>query len=282
MYSPIHSVKKQMDLSNKKVIITGGAGFLGMNFAEAIAEMGGLPILVDINKESIDNSISILLKKGFKADGFVINITNKQQVNTVINEILDKYGNIDVLINGAAFAMKNLQEGGKNFFAPFEEYDEDLWQISLDVNLTGTFLITQAVGKIMRKQLYGVIINVASDVAVISPDHRIYEPNEQLDYEGVPFNTPIAYSVSKSGILSFTRYLATYWSKYGIRVNSISPAGVYRDQNEKFVEQLVFRIPLGRMAYAEELKGPIIFLASDASSFITGTNLIVDGGRTIW
>ena len=130
-----------MDLSNKKVIITGGAGFLGMNFAEAIAEMGGLPILVDINKESIDNSISILLKKGFKADGFVINITNKQQVNTVINEILDKYGNIDVLINGAAFAMKNLQEGGKNFFAPFEEYDEDL-AIQYKTNICRKYFLT--------------------------------------------------------------------------------------------------------------------------------------------
>jgi NAD(P)-dependent dehydrogenase (short-subunit alcohol dehydrogenase family) len=281
-YSPVTSVKKQLDLSDKKIIITGGAGFLGMNFAEAVAEMGGLPILIDVNKESIGNAVSILSDKGFKADGFVINITDKQQVSEVINEVQEKYSRIDVLINGAAFAMKNLQEGGKDFFAPFEDYDEDLWQVSLDVNLTGTFLITQAVGKIMRKQLSGVIINVASDVAVISPDHRIYEPNEQMDYKGVSFNTPIAYSVSKSGILAFTRYLATYWSKYGIRVNSISPAGVYRNQDEKFVEQLVYRIPLGRMAFAEELKGPIVFLASDASSFITGTNLIVDGGRTIW
>jgi NAD(P)-dependent dehydrogenase (short-subunit alcohol dehydrogenase family) len=271
-----------MDLSHKKVVITGGAGLLGVNFAEAVAEMGGLPILVDVNQESIDSAISLLSDKGFKADGFVINITNKQQVSEVINEIQGKYSRIDVLINGAAFAMKNLQEGGKDFFAAFEDYDEDLWQVSLDVNLTGTFLITQAVGRIMRKQLAGVIINVASDVAVISPDHRIYEPNEQIDYKGVSFNTPIAYSVSKSGILAFTRYLATYWSKYGIRVNSISPAGVYRNQEEKFVEQLVYRIPLGRMAFAEELKGPIVFLASDASSFVTGTNLIVDGGRTIW
>jgi NAD(P)-dependent dehydrogenase (short-subunit alcohol dehydrogenase family) len=282
VYIPVTSVKKQMDLSHKKVVITGGAGFLGVNFAEAVAEMGGLPILVDVNQESIDSAISLLSDKGFKADGFVINITNKQQVSEVINEIQGKYSRIDVLINGAAFAMKNLQEGGKDFFAAFEDYDEDLWQVSLDVNLTGTFLITQAVGRIMRKQLAGVIINVASDVAVISPDHRIYEPNEQIDYKGVSFNTPIAYSVSKSGILAFTRYLATYWSKYGIRVNSISPAGVYRNQEEKFVEQLVYRIPLGRMAFAEELKGPIVFLASDASSFVTGTNLIVDGGRTIW
>ena len=178
--------------------------------------------------------------------------------------------------------MKNLLEGGKGFFAPFEEYEKDLWQISLDVNLTGTFLITQAIGKIMKSQKRGVIINIASDVAVISPDHRIYEPDEHFDYKGVPFNTPIAYPVTKAGILSFTRYLATYWAKDGIRVNSISPAGVFRDHDPKFVEQLAFRIPLGRMAFPQELKGPIVFLASDASSFMTGANLIVDGGRTCW
>ena len=135
----------------------------------------------------------------------------------------------------------------------------------------------------MKQSKRGTIVNIASDVAVISPDHRIYEPDETSNYKGVPFNTPIAYSVSKAGILAFSRYLATYWAKDGIRVNSLSPAGVYRDTlDPDFVDQLVYRIPLGRMAKPEELKGPIVFLCSDASSFITGQNLIVDGGRTIW
>lgn len=151
-----------------------------------------------------------------------------------------------------------------------------------DPNLTGTFLIVQAIGRIMREQKCGFIINIASDVALISPDHRIYEPDARFDYDGVAFNTPISYSTTKAGILSFTRYLATYWAKYGIRVNAISPAGVYRNQGSKFVEQLAFRIPLGRMAFPQKLKGPIAFLASDASSFMTGANLVVDGGRTIW
>lgn len=279
---PESSVKKQYDLSGRYIVITGGAGFLGRTFAEAVAEMGGIPLLLDINQTYVDEAVQYLVKKGYKADGFEINITSKENVRSVVKQIAEKYKQVHVLINAAAFAMKNLQEGGAGFFAPFEEYEQDLWQVSIDVNLTGTFLITQEIGKIMKAHKYGVIINVASDVAVISPDHRIYEADARFGYEGVPFNTPIAYPVTKAGILSFTRYLATYWAKDGIRVNSISPAGVYRNQDPKFVEQLVYRIPLGRMAFPEELKGPITFLASDASSFMTGGNLIIDGGRTIW
>jgi NAD(P)-dependent dehydrogenase (short-subunit alcohol dehydrogenase family) len=279
---PDSSVKKLYDLSGKNVIITGGSGFLGLHFAEAIAEMGGFPILLDIDNDSITKAIKQLEKQGFKADGFILDLTDPIQVKATIDQINTKYAHVDVLINAAAFAMKSLVEGGEDFFAPFEEYDKGHWEVSLDVNLTGTFLITQAVGKVMKQHKKGVIINIASDVAVISPDHRIYEPDDRFDYKGVPFNTPIGYSVTKSGILAFTRYLATYWAKDGIRVNSFSPAGVYRNQDPKFVEQLAFRIPLGRMAFPQEYKGPIVFLASEASSYMTGANLVVDGGRTIW
>jgi NAD(P)-dependent dehydrogenase (short-subunit alcohol dehydrogenase family) len=279
---PESSVKKQFDLSDKIILITGGAGFLGVHFAEAVAEMGGIPLLLDINKQDIEKAMTHLSNQGFNTDGFVLDLTNATQVVHVVDQIVNKYETIDVLINGAAFAMKNLQEGGEAFFAPFEQYDQTLWQISLDVNLTGTFLITQAIGKLMKNQQKGVIINIASDVAVISPDHRIYQPDERFDYDGVPFNTPIGYSVTKAGILAFTRYLATYWAKDGIRVNAVSPAGAYRNQDPKFVEQLALRIPMGRMAFPQEFKGAIVFLASEASSFITGHNLIIDGGRTIW
>jgi NAD(P)-dependent dehydrogenase (short-subunit alcohol dehydrogenase family) len=279
---PESSVKKQYDLSNKNVIITGGSGFLGLHFAEAIAEMGGFPILLDIDSDGVNKAISHLEQQGIKADGFILDLTDLNQVKATIDQVEKKYTHIDVLINAAAFAMKNLQQGGGDFFAPFEEYDKGLWEVSVDINLTGTFLITQAVGKVMKRHKKGVIINIASDVAVISPDHRIYEPDERFNYKGVPFNTPIGYSVTKSGILAFTRYLATYWAKDGIRVNSFSPAGVYRNHDPKFVEQLAFRIPIGRMAFPQEYKGPIVFLASDASSFMTGANLVVDGGRTIW
>ena len=277
---PETSVKKLFDLSNKNILITGGAGFLGVHFAEAVAEMGGMPILLDSNQPSIEEASARLSRQGCGVDGFKLDLTDVKQVHQVVEEILNKYRTADVLINGAAFTMKNAQE--EEYFAPFEEYEQSLWQISLNVNLTGTFLITQAIGKAMKRQRKGVIINIASDVAIISPDHRIYEPDDRFNYPGVPFNTPIGYSVTKAGILAFTRYLATYWAKYGIRVNSISPAGTYKDHDPKFVEQLAARIPLGRMAFPHEYKAPIVFLASEASSFMTGANLIIDGGRTIW
>ena len=276
------TVKEQLDLTGKNVVITGGAGFLGSYFAEGIAEMGGIPILVDMDQQNTEKATNILTDKGHSAFGYSLDICNQKQVEETFSTIFSNHSHIDCLINGAAFAMKNLQDGGDDFFAPFEDYLLSNWQMSIDVNLTGTFLITQIVGKLMKNAQKGSIINIASDVAIISPDHRIYEADVSMNYDGVDFNTPAAYSVSKAGILAFTRYLATYWARDGIRVNSISPAGVFRNQDSKFVEVLSSRIPLGRMAYPEELKGPIVFLCSDASSYITGSNLVVDGGRTIW
>jgi len=134
----------------------------------------------------------------------------------------------------------------------------------------------------MVNQQNGSIINIASDVGVISPDHRIYKADPKTNYKGMNFNSPLSYSVSKAGVIHMTKYLATYWAEQGIRVNSISPAGVNNDHSEDFKNRLTNLIPMGRMAFPEELKGPIVFLSSNASSFITGSNLIVDGGRTIW
>ena len=134
----------------------------------------------------------------------------------------------------------------------------------------------------MLKRKKGSIVNFASDMGIVAPDHKIYEPNKKINYKGVKFNTPLSYSAAKSGIISMTRYLATYWAKKGIRVNCISPTGVYKKHNKKFVKQLSEKIPLGRMAKPEELNGAIIYLCSNASSFVTGHNLVVDGGRTIW
>jgi len=276
------TVKQELTLAGKNVVITGGAGFLGSYFAMGVSEMGGVPILVDMNQQNTDEATNFLTDKGHSAFGYSLDICNQNQVKDTFSSIVSNHSHIDCLINGAAFAMKNLQNGGDEYFAPFEDYLLSNWQMSINVNLTGTFLITQIVGRHMKKAQRGSIINIASDVAIISPDHRIYEADVRMNYDGVDFNTPAAYSVSKAGILAFTRYLATYWARDGIRVNSISPAGVFRNQDSKFVEILSSRIPLGRMANPEELKGPIVFLCSDASSYITGTNLVVDGGRTIW
>lgn len=280
--TPETSVKKQFDLTDKNIVLTGGAGFLGVHFAAAVAEMGGLPIILDLNQQDIDQAIAYLRKSNFRAEGLILDITNPAQIIQTIDLIVERHQTIDVLINAAAFAMKSLLSGGEDFFASFEDYRLDLWEVSLHVNLTGTFLVTQAIGRVMKRNKKGVVINIASDAGVISPDHRIYEADNRFDYPGVPFNTPLAYSVSKAGIIAMTRYLATYWAKDGIRVNSLTPAGTYKNHDAKFVEQLSYRIPLGRMAFPEEYKGPIVFLASDASSFMTGGNLIVDGGRTAW
>jgi NAD(P)-dependent dehydrogenase (short-subunit alcohol dehydrogenase family) len=282
LVQPSNSIKQQLDMTGQVVVVTGGAGFLGRRFAAAMAEMGAFPVLLDLKEEYLEEARSDLSDQGVACATYALDITSAGSVASVFDAIKQDHKKIDVLVNSAAFAMKNLQEAGEGFFADFEEYDAELWRISLEVNLTGTFLVTQAAGRIMREQKRGAVVNIASDVAVISPDHRIYEPDERFDYEGVNFNTPLAYSVSKAGILAFTRYLATYWAKHGIRVNSVSPAGVWRGHDSKFVEQLAFRIPLGRMAFPQELMGPVVFLASDASSFITGANLMVDGGRTIW
>ena len=278
----VTNIKDLYDLTSKNVIVTGGGGFLGLHFASAVAEAGAKVTLVDINADGLTKNVSILTKLGFNIDSFQLNMMDSNQVIEVISTIANKDKRIDILINSGAFAMSSLKEERGDFFAGFEDYERELWQVSLDVNLTGTFLVTQAVGRVMKRQKRGVVINVASDVGIISPDHRIYQPNEKYGYKGVNFNTPLSYSVSKAGILAMTRFLATYWAKEGIRVNSLSPAGVKRNQDEKFVEQLAERIPLGRMALPHELKGPIVFLASEASSFMTGGNLIIDGGRTIW
>jgi NAD(P)-dependent dehydrogenase (short-subunit alcohol dehydrogenase family) len=276
------TVKELLDLTGKNVVITGGAGFLGMHFAEGIAEMGGFPIIIDLENDDVIKASLSLKEKGFDTSGYALDITSADTIKEVFDVLIHKHEHLDCLINAAAFAMKNLKEGGKNFFAPYEKYELANWQKSIDVNLTGTFLVTQTVGKLMKKAKKGSIINIASDVALISPDHRIYMQDASIDYDGVDFNTPAAYSVSKAGILALTRYLATYWAQDGIRVNSISPAGVYRNQDSEFVKVLSTRIPLGRMANPEELKGPVVFLCSEASSYMTGTNIVVDGGRTIW
>jgi NAD(P)-dependent dehydrogenase (short-subunit alcohol dehydrogenase family) len=274
------SVRELFNLNGRVAIITGGAGMLGLKHAEAIAEMGGIPVLVDLQEERCKAAEEhIRLMFGGEALGIQADITAKAQVQGLVAQVMARHGRIDILINNVALTVKGGGTAFDNYFSPFESYPENLFELALKVNLTGAFLVTQAVGHVMIAQARGAIVNIASDVAVISPDHRIYRG---MTYGGKPFNTPIAYSMSKAAVLAFTRYLATYWANKGIRVNALSPAGVYDDHDPAFVEQLSNLIPLGRMAHKDEYKGAIIFLCSDASSFMTGANLIVDGGRTAW
>jgi len=274
--------KNFFNLKNKIIIITGGSGFLGSEFSSTLSDVGAIPIILDKNNASLELLKKKFIKKKQRGFFFLVDLNNETKVNVVINSIIKKYRKIDCLINAAGLTGEDMLKTDSNFFEKFENYDFKLWQKSLNENLSITFVLTKSVAKYMLKRKKGSIINIASDVGIISPDHRIYEANKKINYEGVNFNTPLSYSVAKSGIISMTRYLATYWAKKGIRVNCVSPAGVYKKHNKKFVEQLSERIPLGRMAKPEELTGAIIYLCSDASSFVTGHNLVVDGGRTIW
>ena len=277
-----NKIQNLFDLKNQIILVTGGAGLLGSEFSSALSNMDAVPIILDRNQKSIEILKRKFSKKRKRAFFFKLDLNDENQVNAVVNLIIKKHKRIDCLINAAGFTGRSMLKANINYFEKFEKYDFDLWQESLSGNLSNTFIVIKSVANHMLKRKKGSIINIASDVGVISPDHRIYEPNKKINYKGVNFNTPISYSVAKAGIISMTRYLATYWAKKGIRVNCISPAGVYQKHDKKFVKQLSERIPLGRMAQPHELNGAIVYLCSQASSFVTGHNLIIDGGRTIW
>ncbi|MBI3088231.1 MAG: SDR family oxidoreductase [Candidatus Omnitrophica bacterium] len=266
-------------LDGRVAVITGGAGMLGRKHAEAILEMGGRPVLLDVNPAKCRAAAEELAKShGTAPEGHAVDITDRAAVAEAVERIVRAHGRIDILINNAAMTVES-SSPISGYFAPFEDYDVALWEQALRVSLTGAFLCAQAVGKQMLRQRSGVILNIASDVGVISPDHRIYRPDG--DYPGTPFNTPVSYAVAKAGLISFTRYLATYWAPH-IRVNALSPAGVYNNHDEQFVKRLTNLIPMGRMATKDEYKGAVIFLVSDASAFMTGFNVVMDGGRTCW
>jgi len=270
------------DLKGKTALITGGAGMLGAKHAEIIAEAKGQVVLVDLGKNRAEERAQVIADQfKVKALGIEADITKKEDVLRMVHKTLDTFQKIDILINNAAMTVKKGSEDLNGYFAPFEDYPLEHWQKALDVNLTGLFLCTQAVGKSMAQNGGGVIVNIASTAGVVSPDHRIYE-GVKSPYSGQPFNTPISYSATKAGVINMTRYLATYWAKKNIRVNALSPGGVYDGHDETFVKNYTSRIPMARMAQQDEYKGAILFLVSDASSYMTGANLIVDGGLTAW
>jgi NAD(P)-dependent dehydrogenase (short-subunit alcohol dehydrogenase family) len=272
--------KTLFDLSGRVAVITGGAGLLGQRHAEAIAAVGGIPVPLDIRFEGPELAPNRLRERfGARAMAVVADITKPESIRSARDQILDRLGRIDILINNAANNPKMESSATVNF-SRLENFPLQQWEADLNVGLTGAFLCAQAFGEVMARQRKGVILNIASDLAVIAPDQRLY-CKEGLPEDQQPVK-PVTYSVVKSALIGLTRYLATYWCEQGVRCNAISPGGVYNGQPDEFVQRLSKLIPLGRMARVDEYQGAILFLCSDASSYMNGTNLVVDGGRSCW
>ena len=270
----------KFDLTNKWVVVTGAAGLLGRQHSTALLEVNANLVLLDKDKNSVIQVAHELNQLGFsgKILNYEIDITNECKVQAINDDLLAKKISISVLINNAAINPKyEVLAEGKNG-SRVEDFDLLDWDLQLDVGLKGAFICSKVFGSNMAKQRNGVILNIASDLSIIAPDQRIYKNNSN-ELQNVK---PITYSVIKSGLIGMTKYLATYWNESNVRVNAISPGGVYEKQDSEFVNRLTKLIPLGRMASPDEYKSAIQFLCSDASSYMTGQNLVIDGGRSVW
>ena len=277
--SQIVSTKKSSELfslANKVVVVTGGAGLLGQVFCQALADVGAHVAIVDLDLASAETAAKSINKSDTqKVVAFGSDITSPESVTQMVANVIKQFGRIDVLVNNAASKGSNLD----TFFEPFESYSLQTWREVMSVNIDGLFLVAQAVGNQMKKQGGGSIIQTSSIYGVVAPDQRIYKGSE---YNGRAINTPAVYSASKAAVNGLTSYLSTYWATSKIRVNSLTPGGIASGQNDEFNKRYSSRVPLGRMGEASELVGALIYLASDASSYVTGQNIIVDGGLSAW
>jgi NAD(P)-dependent dehydrogenase (short-subunit alcohol dehydrogenase family) len=268
-------------LRNKVIVITGATGLLGRKHAEAVAAYGGSPILVDIRDDEANRFAGELSKNyNVKSEGYKFDITDEQAVSSHCSQIMKVFGRIDGLVNNAANNPKIEATGTKNF-SRLEHFPLEIWNQDLAVGLTGSFLMSKYFGyAISQNEDGGSIVNISSDLGLIAPDQRLYKKT------GLPGGQqpvkPITYSVVKTGLIGLTRYLATYWPERQVRCNAICPGGVENGQDPGFIEDLITRIPLGRMAQSHEYQGLVIFLLSEASRYLNGAIIPADGGRSVW
>lgn len=271
------SYRQRFDLSGRTAVVTGAVGILGHRFCAGLAEFGANVAVVDLDKGAADSLAADLTTKfGVKAIGISCDITDPKAVDGMAARVADEFGDIHILHNNVGGKTPDLAA----YFARFEDYSLDEWRRVMAVNIDGVFLVDQAVGRRMAAQKKGgSIVHTASIYGVLAPDQRVYEGARYLEHD---INTPAVYAASKAAVVGLTKYLATYWAKDGIRVNCITPGGVESGQNETFKARYGARVPLGRMGYGEEMVNALVWLASDASSYVTGQNIMIDGGLSVW
>jgi 2-deoxy-D-gluconate 3-dehydrogenase len=262
------TVPPEFDLQDKRILLVGATGVLGLTYARAIAKTGARLAIADLSSSNV-----LALADSIGAYGIEMDVTDETSVQNGVEIAVDELGSLDGVISNAAATGEFLMKDGDPF-AAFEEYPLAAWQKTIDVNLTGSFLIAREAGRSMKVSGGGSLVLVSSIYGVVGPDHSIYENQ--------PFKSFPGYSASKAGVIGLTRWLATWWGGTGIRVNCLIPGGTYNDHNEDFASAYGKRTPMGRMAKREELTGMMMFLLSDASNYCTGQNYIVDGGFTAW
>lgn len=264
-------------VQDKIVVVTGGLGQLGAQYTKALAAGGAKVAVFDLT----DDAAAVARRYASVPDNiafYAVDITQRESLQTALDQVIDRWGVPHVLINNAAIDSPPNAPAEEN--GPFETYPESSFDRIMDVNVKGVLLCCQVIGAAMAAAGRGSIINISSIYGLVSPVQDIYTYRAERD--GKPFFKPVAYSVSKSALFNLTRYLATYWARQGVRVNTLTLAGVFNHQDAQFLANYTARMPMGRMAKEDEYNGAIIFLASDASSYMTGSNLVIDGGWTAW
>lgn len=273
---------KSFDMRGKSVLVTGAAGLLGVEHCAAVAEAGASVIMTDLREEPLRYAREKVLRSFPSADIRILemDVTDGASIGGVADRLSGTGVRVDVLVNNAAIDPK-VREGDVVEGSRLENFRLEDWNLQVAVGLTGAFLCSQRFGTAMaRDGMGGVILNIASDLSAISPDQRLYRRGDRGEFEQ-PVK-PVTYSVIKTGLIGLTRYLATYWADRGVRANALSPGGVFNGQGEEFVRRLSALIPLGRMARADEYRSAVQFLCSDASTYLNGQNIVIDGGRSAW
>jgi NAD(P)-dependent dehydrogenase (short-subunit alcohol dehydrogenase family) len=271
------NILEKFDLKGRTALVTGGAGLLGKEFCRGLAQAGAQVVVADLNISASQSVAQDLGQGSLTVLPVGVDVTDPESVETMVKTTLKVYQRLDILVNSAAMDPKFDDSHQGKHSNNFEDYPLSAWKQALEVNLTGMFLCCQAAARQMLTQKQGVIINICSIYGMVGPDQRIYQsPGKAVQYK------PAYYSVTKAGVLGLTRYLATYFAGQNIRVNALTPGGVYNHHDEVFVQNYSARAVLGRMAQRDEMNGALLFLASDASAYMTGANLVVDGGWTAW